>query len=278
MYLTNLAKAARRSGLIVVEVPGWQTRGRPASSGPFNPTGVGMHHTGSTSDSTSILINGRSDLPGPLCQLGLTHDCKVQVIAAGRANHGGVTDGEGWTYQGDANSQILGIEAHNSGSEGWESKGKDASGKTITQKEAYWRLVAALCDFYGWPRHRVLGHGEWSVTGKWDPGARPGVMVDMDEWRKQIAAVRLPGAKPWPQYGETGKLVREAQTRLNKMPSTKPKLQVDGDFGPKTKAAALAFEQAHAKSHGLKADGKFGKLSWELLKELTSPKAQGSPK
>lgn len=172
-YLTDLADAARKSGLQVVELPGWRTRGRP---GAFAPRGVLCHHTGGTSDSRAYVewmaLEGRDDLPAPLCQLALSRTGVVYVLAAGRANHGGTARASGPIPAGDANAMLVGIEAMNTGSEGW----------TDVQRDAYARLCAALCQHYGWPAAAVRAHRETSTTGKWDPG-----LLDMDEHRATVA-------------------------------------------------------------------------------------------
>lgn len=183
--LTDLDVACRTSGLKVVEISGWKTRGRPASTGGFSPRGIMAHHTGSKANGVGVasgtLVVGRMDLPGPLCQLSLDRQGTVYVVAAGRANHAGKARSVRFVRAGDGNTQTLGIEAQNSGSEGW----------TPIQLGAYHRLCAALCDHYGWPRSNVVGHGETSLTGKWDPGIRPGQMMDMNAFRAAVAAVRL---------------------------------------------------------------------------------------
>ena len=98
MTLIDLADAARRSGLVVVELPGWDTNGRPGS---FAPRGVLAHHTGSydtigdTADDLRyarwLAFTGRPDLPAPLCQLALSAEGVVYVCASDRAV-GGLAD------------------------------------------------------------------------------------------------------------------------------------------------------------------------------------------
>ena len=175
--LSDLAVAARKSGLKVVAVPGWVTRTRPASTGTFAPRGILCHHTGDATDGLGYAVwlarDGRADLPAPLCQLSLGRDGTVYVIAAGRANHAGQAKASGPMPAGDGNTLYIGIEAQNTGSEGW----------TDTQRDAYVRLCAALCEHYGWPATHVRGHKETSVTGKWDPGA-----IDMSTFRNDVAA------------------------------------------------------------------------------------------
>lgn len=197
-YLRDLAAVARRSGLRVVEIEGWQTRGRPASTGGFDPRGVLCHHTGSADTNPASVLDdlayarwlardGRSDLPAPLAQLSLGRDSTVYVCAAGRANHAGKARASGpMPATSDGNNLYLGIEAQNNGTEGWAHRGTDAAGRTVTQLEGYARLVAAVNDGYGFPTSHTRAHRETSVTGKWDPGG-----LDMDKFRQLVDAVDL---------------------------------------------------------------------------------------
>ncbi|MEO5837776.1 MAG: peptidoglycan-binding protein, partial [Acidimicrobiales bacterium] len=86
---TAIAQRLRNAGLKVVEVDGWLTR----VSDSFDARGLVDHHTagGRTGNAPSlnICINGRSDLPGPLCNVLIGRDGTCYVIAAGRANHAG---------------------------------------------------------------------------------------------------------------------------------------------------------------------------------------------
>src|SRR6185503_4879149 len=88
--LTWLPDALKNAGLKVSLVDGWENRGRGNIGNIF---GVICHHTAGPKTgvmpSLNTLINGRSDLPGPLAQLGLGRDGTYFVIAAGRANHAG---------------------------------------------------------------------------------------------------------------------------------------------------------------------------------------------
>ena len=182
-YLTDLAVACRKSGLKVVELPGWKSRGRPASSGGFDPVGVLCHHTAGAANDRGYVewmaLQGRDDLPAPLVQLALDRQGTVYVCAAGRANHAGESGGSGPIPRGDGNALLVGIEALNTGTEGW----------TPTQYDAYADLCAALCDHYGWTASRVRAHKETSVTGKVDPSGKTphGASFDMDRFRADVA-------------------------------------------------------------------------------------------
>lgn len=183
----DLAKLLRRYGLKVVVVPGYKTRGRPASTGGFDPVGVLCHHTATRATSQigavlSLLINGRSDLPGPLCQIGLGRDGTVYLIASGRANHAGTARKSGTVAAGDGNELYIGIEAFNDGlGEPWPK----------VQRDAYALLCAVLSLFVTQnSANTVRGHKETSVTGKIDP------TFSMDDHRTRVAVLMGEIAKP----------------------------------------------------------------------------------
>jgi len=107
--LTWLPKVLLDAGLKVAEQPGWQNRGR-GQMGPVK--GVICHHTAGplagNMPSLGIVTNGRSDLPGPLAQLCLGRDGTFFVVAAGRCNHAGKGNWQGFTA---GNTNFIGIEA-----------------------------------------------------------------------------------------------------------------------------------------------------------------------
>lgn len=178
-FLPDRTPAILRSyGLKVVVVPGWKTRSRPSSTGNFDPVGVLCHHTATSKSSSvsavlSLLVRGRSDLPGPLCHFSLGRDGTVYVVAAGRANHAGEAKASGTVSAGDGNALYIGIEAMNSGTgEPWPK----------VQKDAYALLCAVLCkEFTHNTVKTVRGHKETSVTGKIDP------TFDTDTFRAHVA-------------------------------------------------------------------------------------------
>src|SRR5215471_5383743 len=116
VWLDWLADALRAEGVTVSEQSGWKSRGRPSSTGAFQPSGVLWHHTGTRSSTSNpaptlnTLINGRSDLPGPLCHVSPGYDGVARVIAAGRANHAGTAVASGPMPGGDGNALYVGLE------------------------------------------------------------------------------------------------------------------------------------------------------------------------
>lgn len=170
----NLAQHLRRWGLKVEEKRGWQDRGRPFR---FEPEAVVCHHTASSRTSgnfpsESVVTFGRSDLPGPLCQILLGRDGTCMVIAGGYANHAGLGGPRAGIPANMGNTYAYGIEAENNGvGERW---GAD-------QLNAYYRLCAALLDYMGTTDvSKVFGHKEWT-SRKIDPAG-----INMHEFRQQV--------------------------------------------------------------------------------------------
>lgn len=195
---SNLPTLLRAAGLKVVEVPGWEKRGRP---GAFNPVGILCHHTVTGTNWTdsavvNLLRNGRRDLAGPLAQFGLGRDGTVYVVAAGRANHAGKAKSSGTVAAGDGNGLYVGIEAFNDGvREPYPPE----------QYDAYVRLAAFLCQrVTGNSVQTVRGHKETSVTGKVDP------RFSMDTFRADVARVLAGNTAPAPKPDPAPALRAEA--------------------------------------------------------------------
>lgn len=151
--------------LAVGERPGWRTRGRPGS---FSPYGVLMHHTGARSSranptpSMNTVINGRPDLPGPLCHLLVGYDGVVHIIAAGRTNHAGDAKASGPMPAGDGNAMYIGIEV--------DYAPQLNQTPSAAQVNAAMEAAAAVITHLGHGQTYVRAHLETSRTGKWDPG------------------------------------------------------------------------------------------------------------
>lgn len=184
MKLSNLAAQLRKYGLTVVEVDGAANRGY-AGQDMQELLGVLWHHTAtprsnyllSDAPTLNMCINGRSDLPGPLCQLVLGRSGTVYFIAAGVGNHAGTGGGFG-VPRDMGNHHLVGIEMESSGIAPWDW--------TDDQLRVAPYLGAALALIL-WPEgdHVQLAHAEYSDGGKIDPAGWPG---GMDGFRASINA------------------------------------------------------------------------------------------
>ena len=195
VWLDWLADELRAEGCRVDEVDGWEWRGRPSSSGQFDPYGVCWHHTGTTSSESNphptlnMCINGRSDLPGPLCQALIGYDGTVHVIAAGRANHAGQCNGFGPFTTGDANAQLV----------GWEIDYDGDQHMSDAQVDAATLASAAVLRRFGETENYACRHEETSTTGKWDTGHVSG--DQLRAWIRDALAGGAPAPEP-PKHRE----------------------------------------------------------------------------
>lgn len=197
-FLTDLDAALRSAGIPFTEIPAtvydptgahdWRSRGRPASTGQFDPQGILCHHTASPegcSDRTDLqcILAGNADAPGPISQLYVGRAGTVYIVAAGRANHGGKGIRPGVDGScADMNAALLGIEAGNSGiGEVWSD----------AQTDVYGAMVAALCAYYGWSvdsdvyLHATTGPPNGGCNSKIDPAG---------PWQRQPSLV---GSTTW---------------------------------------------------------------------------------
>lgn len=172
MRLTDLAGYLRGAGLTVVEHPGASVRGVDLAG---KPDTIVCHHTATSPrargdlPSLGLLISGRPDLAGPLCQLALSRAGIVHVISTGKANHAGPGEWRGQTRSG----LTIGIEAeHPGGDTPW----------TAVQYDAYVTLCAALCRYLEVDANRVCAHREWALPA----GRKTDVTFDMDDFRRKV--------------------------------------------------------------------------------------------
>ena len=180
VHVTWLAAALRSEGCTVVEQAGWKTRGRPTSTGQFNPRAVLLHHTASGINSSSsnphpalnTVINGRSDLPGPLCHILIDWRGWCYTIAAGRANHAGTARASGPMPAGDGNALYVGIEI---------DYNAPHQGHSTAQFSAVLTATTAILRHFGKNESYVRAHRETSTTGKIDPSG-----IDMANFRALV--------------------------------------------------------------------------------------------
>jgi hypothetical protein len=152
----------------VLASPGWETRGRDTT---LVPAWHMVHHTAATVDVDRVLIEGRPDVPGPLCNFAFHADQTLVLLAAGRANQAGVGV--------VSSSQALGTEA---------------TGPPLRNRPGYVLLAAAVCLVHGWSAARTIGHKEsarpegrkqdpdFANLGRYD-------LADMGPFRRDVQAV-----------------------------------------------------------------------------------------
>lgn len=188
-YLTWMADVLRAAGLPVREVNGWRTRGHGTMS---TPAGVLLHHTAGPASgaypSERVVVSGRSDLPGPLANLGLDRNGVWIVIAAGKAYHAG-TGSASWVPAGQGNARLIGVEAESVGTrDDW----------TAAQRTNYPRGVAALLRHLNLPADRAIGHKEWAPSRKIDPAFwdLAQFRTDVRRWLANPTPAPAPAAPP----------------------------------------------------------------------------------
>jgi hypothetical protein len=267
---TGIADRLRARGLKVVETNGWRTRG----SETFTPRGSVDHHTAGpptgNAPSLNVCINGRADLPGPLCHVLIGRDNTCYVIAAGRANHAGTG---GWGGL-SGNSSVFGVERENvgTGAEPW----------TLEQYDVAAKVHAALIEAHGGRWDLVCEHKEWAPRRKIDaygvdgnvmrdlvrsrleapepspPAPGPGGAMTDAEFLKAVADAAK--GRPTIKEGDRGPWVKDFQEGINQIVGSKV-LNPDGKFGSTTARWARQFQR----DRGLAADGIVGQGTWQHL-------------
>lgn len=172
-----LPDTLRAAGLDVLEVPDWQNNGHREMD---TVSGIVCHHTcgplhGDIAD-LDLLVHGRSDLGGPLCNLGLGRSGTYRMISAGQGWHAGQGSWKGIT---NGNAHMIGIEAENTG----ETSGPRADTWPDVQMDAYRRGCAAILKHIGAPVTMCIGHKEWAPHRKDDPN------FDMNVFRAGVSTL-----------------------------------------------------------------------------------------
>jgi hypothetical protein len=109
----------------------------------------------------SLLIAGRSDLPGPITHYATDYNGVIWVIAAGRANVNGANRGVPNIPAGDGNAQLLGNEVFTNGTQPMPA----------VQRDAIFLSSAVVLRHFGRDIDGYLyRHQDTSKTGKWDIG------------------------------------------------------------------------------------------------------------
>lgn len=185
--LVWLPSVLRNAGLLVQEVPGWESRGH----GDFGtPLGVLCHHNCGSAHGDmpqgdiDVLVHGRPGLDGPLCHLGLGRSGIWRMVAAGVAWHAGVGEYPPHIPHNGGNAHLIGIEAENVGD------GHDVW--PVAQLDSYRRGCVAILKHIGAGAEMCIGHKEYArpVGRKDDP------TFDMVEFRAGVARL-MAGLSPF---------------------------------------------------------------------------------
>lgn len=222
--IPELRKAAEPLGIRVIVVEGAENRGRPASTGDYDPNGAHtVHHTGATTSdehpalTVQTCIIGRPDLPGPLVQVLVAHNGDIYVIACGRCNHAGEVGKSGvlgMPLGADGNALSIGDEVDTNGTQPLppeQIRSIALVGKVVTEHDGH--DVAWI--------HR---HEDISATGKWDIGNRSTAQL-----REDARSVEEDDMQFKDEYAK-GKTFGSLLRRLDRfLTATGPRLQALAD-------------------------------------------------
>jgi N-acetylmuramoyl-L-alanine amidase-like protein len=178
----EVAARLRAAGVTVYEWPGWESRGNGLTSAY---EGLVVHHTASGYGSAfPVLVDGRPDLSGPLCNTSGNADGSVTLIAAHPANHAGAGFGRSMgplPRTSLFNNRVWGHETVYPG----DQPMTDAQYRTAA-------ILARICtDVFGYGDiERARAHAETSGEGKWDPGYAPGLTIDMGAFRSDALNIQ----------------------------------------------------------------------------------------
>lgn len=204
----------------------------------------------------------------------------ISANAAGRR----LTPNSYAAHTRNLNTDAIGLAAAAMFNAQWSNPRDGAFFPRVAQMDALIRQTAEDCRTYGIPvsRETTLSHAEVEITlgidqaSKWDFDYDPyGILttrdpIEIGDRLRDRTALALrglgyaqvtptPDVYPLLKRGSTGEQVREVQARLKEI-GFDPK-GVDGQFGPGTYAAVVAFQSQNE----LLPDGKVGRLTRAAL-------------
>ena len=168
----------RRHGIVVHEHPGCWARGNGQSSAY---AGALVHHTAAGFDAgMGMLVGGRSDLPGPLCNMAGHANGALTLVAAFPANHAGASGGRSMgplPTTRSFNKIVWGLEIMYPG--------------VVPMTPGQYRSAQIMCGvvsgILGRPNPEwCRAHAETSITGKFDPGYASNRTIDMGAFRRGV--------------------------------------------------------------------------------------------
>lgn len=188
MRLLWLADSLRSAGLKVSPVPGWETRGRTLG---FDPRVIVDHHTagrvGYDAPSLGICTNGRTGIPGPLCNILTARSGVVHVVASGISNNAG--KGGYPRFGASHNRHTIGHEVEHAGRLELERINLD-------QLEVAALVDATICRRMRWDETRCVAHKEWAQP----PGRKTDPVWSQDDHVGRVGLLLRP-PRPSPPGG-----------------------------------------------------------------------------
>lgn len=191
-FANAIIAGLKKYGVKVVLSPGWERRGNGQVSdyegGLMHHTATGYSNATPGSNVHKLLVEGRPDLSGPLCNSAGNEDGSVTIISAGPANHAGASGGRSMgplPVTSSFNKRVWGHEIVYPGN----TPMKPAQYNTMII------LGKVICEILKTNSQCIRAHAETSITGKWDPGYAPGKTINMTEVRTDITNFKLNGGE-----------------------------------------------------------------------------------
>lgn len=184
-YQRWLSSAIQAAGVNTRTVNGWESKGA-GNVDIYRPFVIVVHCTATKQYSSDFptlntVINGRSDLPGPLYNVLIGRfSGDAYIIAAGPTRNAGQGGWNGASH----NAHTIGV--------AWEHDNLDEEISTTAYRNMV-KTVAAISLRAGIAIENICGHKEWAPGRKTDP-----VFLNMDQFREHVLMRRSDLAR---QYG-----------------------------------------------------------------------------
>lgn len=220
-WLAPALRSNPRLASRVVEIPGWETHGRPPSQFSFLPSGILGHHTAcgirhghDPQSCVNGIRAGHSGTPGPIAQLlgtftplgvpwrGDNLDPRIVIIAAGRSNHAGAGEYPWGAPSGNGSS--IGVE--------WCGPPPDGIDWPDAMVEFRAEVESTLLRWNGWSTRHYTTHYHYArplgrkidQSGPWrdEPTLRRTQPWGLEAWRSRLDALLAPIPTP-PIEGDT---------------------------------------------------------------------------
>lgn len=209
-------------GIPIVQVPGWETRGK----GAMTTRGHLEHHTAGGSGvaaSLRVVTFGRAGLRNSLSRWYVDRAATGYLVALNVSWHAG--------------AGVKGTNVILSGTEG-ENNGVDEPWSE-PMKETMARITAAEAIVFGYSANRVWEHREHAPRRKID---RTG--IDPDQWRARVAEIIEEGVDMTLKRGDRGNAVRKFQQALLAWNPGVLASGADGIYGEQTFQAVARYQRA----------------------------------